>query len=89
MKMMKTKKMAKTIVEAAEKMRLMAKKGVTKVMGRRYYAIVVGERGSDRFDLTSHIHRTKAEALAHRHRIEMTRAYLYVETVSFRSRKAY
>ena len=32
--------------------------------GREYYAVIVGERGSDRFDLTSRIHRTPEEAEA-------------------------
>lgn len=57
--------------------------------GREYYAVIVGERGSDRYDLTSRIHRTPEEAEAHRRRIEMTRAYVYVETVRFRSRRDY
>ena len=41
--------------------------------GREYYAVIVGERGSDRYDLTSRIHHTEEEAEAHRRRIEMTR----------------
>ena len=57
--------------------------------GREYYAVIVGERGSDRYDLTSCIHHTAEEAEAHRRRIEMTRTYVYVETVRFRSRREY
>ena len=32
--------------------------------GREYYAVIVGERGSDRYDLTSRIHHTAEEAEA-------------------------
>ena len=31
--------------------------------GREYYAVIVGERGSDRYDLTSRIHHTAEELL--------------------------
>ena len=50
------------------------------LFGRVYYAVIVGEAGSgNRY----------ASAEAHRHRIEATRAFIYIETVKFRSRKNY
>ncbi len=59
------------------------------LFGRVYYAVIIGERGSDRYDIASQIHLTRASAEAHRHRIEETRTYVYIETVAFRSRHAY
>lgn len=60
----------------------------TYLFGRRCYAVIVGERGSDRYDLASQIHFSKASAEAHRRRIESTRAYVYITTVTFRWRGA-
>lgn len=57
----------------------------TRLFGRKYYAVIVGEAGSDRYDLASQIHPTRQSAQAHRRRIEQTRAYLYVTTVCFRT----
>jgi hypothetical protein len=62
---------------------------VNRIFGRKYYAVVVGERGSNRYDLTSSIHHTREEAENHRLRIEQTRSYIYVETICFRSRLQY
>ena len=55
------------------------------LFGRVYYAVIVGERGSDRYDIASEIHLTQASAEAHRRRIEETRSFVYIETVKFRS----
>lgn len=57
----------------------------TRLFGRKYYAVIIGEAGSDRYDLASQIHPTKQSAQQHRQRIEQTRAYIYVTTVTFRS----
>lgn len=57
-----------------------------RLFGRKYYAVIIGEAGSDRFDLASQIHPTRQSAEAHRRRIEQTRAYVYVTTVAFRTR---
>lgn len=54
------------------------------MLGRKCYAVIVGERGSDRYDICSQIHFTKESAAAHRHRIEETRTYVYIATVTFR-----
>lgn len=56
-----------------------------RLFGRKYYAVIIGEAGSDRYDLASQIHPTRCSAMAHRRRIEQTRAYMYVTTISFRT----
>lgn len=58
----------------------------TFLFGRRCYAVIIGERGSDRYDIASQIHFTKASAEAHRQRIQQTRTYVYITTVTFRWR---
>ena len=57
------------------------------LFGKVYYAVIIGERGSDRYDLASLIHPTRESAEAHRRRIDETRTYLYIETIRFRSRR--
>ena len=57
------------------------------LFGKRYYAIIIGERGSDRYCVASEIHATKSSAEAHRRRIEETRAYQYITTITFRWRR--
>lgn len=62
------------------------KKISERLFGRRYYAVIVGEAGSDRYDIASQIHASRASAEAHRQRIMQTRSYVYITTVKFRSR---
>lgn len=62
------------------------KKISNRLFGRRYYAVIVGEAGSDRYDIASQIHTSRASAEAHRRRIIQTRSYVYITTVKFRSR---
>ena len=59
------------------------------MFGHKYYVNIVNTRGTDICETTSFIHRTKEAALKHRREIEATRTYLWIETVSFRSRKDY
>ena len=54
------------------------------LFGDVYYAVIIGERGSNRYYVASEIHTTRASAEAHRQRIEQTRAYVYITTISFR-----
>lgn len=58
------------------------------LFGTRYYAVIIGERGSDRYYVASEIHPTKSSAEAHRRRIESTRTYVYITTITFRWRRA-
>ena len=59
------------------------------VIGHKYYANIVHTRGTDIFEVSSYIFRTRKQAELHRKSLESTRSYQYVETVSFRSRLPY
>lgn len=59
------------------------------LFGHKYYVNIVGIRGTNEFTCTSRIHRTKAEANQHRREIEDTRSFVFIETISFRSREIY
>ena len=60
------------------------------VFGHKYYANIIRTRGlGGTVDLTSFIHPTKADAIAHQRDILLTASYEYVETISFRSRNLY
>lgn len=59
------------------------------IFGRKYYANIINTRGTDKCELSSFIFHSKEEAEAHRLKLETTMSYLYIETVSFRSRKEY
>ena len=65
------------------------KRVIDKLFGRRYWANVINTRGTDKCELCCFIFRTRAEADEHRRTIEGTFSFMYVETVSFRSRKEY
>ena len=68
-------------------MKKLIEKARKALFGTRCYAIIIGERGSgNRYYVASEIHLTKESALEHRKRIEQTRAYVYVTTISFRWR---
>lgn len=60
------------------------------IFGKKYYANIVNTRGTGKCELTGPIFRTKADAIAHKQaNIDSTYTYMYIETVSFRSRKFY
>lgn len=59
------------------------------IFGHKYYANIVNTRGTDRFELASFIFLTKEEAERHRKKLDTTRTFQYVETISFRSRMVY
>ena len=56
------------------------------LFGDVYYAVIIGERGSDRYYIASEIHTTRASAEEHRRRIEQTRTFVYITTIKFRWR---
>lgn len=66
---------------------------ITKIIdflfGKKYYANIINTRGTGVCELSCFIHCTKADAEAHRLQIQSTMSYIYVETVSFRSRLDY
>lgn len=59
------------------------------IFGYKYYANIINTRGTDRCEICCFIFRNKEEAEAHRTRLSTTASFLYIETVSFRSRKKY
>lgn len=59
------------------------------LLGHKYYVNIVNTRGTSKCEATSYIHCSKADALKHRKEIEQTYSFLFIETVSFRSRKEY
>ncbi len=62
---------------------------IAHVFGHRYYANVINMRGTDRYEVCSFIFASRETAYAHRRELETTRSFLYIETISFRSRKDY
>lgn len=59
------------------------------IFGKKYYANIINIRGSAKCDITSFIHRSKADADRHKRELESTMSYIYIETISFRSRYNY
>ncbi len=59
------------------------------VLGHKYYVNIINTKGTEKCETTSFIHHSRAEADAHRKEIESTSSFLYIETVTFRSRKEY
>lgn len=58
-------------------------------LGHKYYANIVNTRGTSKIEIASYIFPTRQEADAHKSRLQSTRSFQYVETISFRSRKVY
>lgn len=58
-----------------------------RLWGKRCHAIIIGEKGSDRYYMASEIHTSRQSAEAHRQRIEETRTYVYITTITFRWRR--
>lgn len=59
------------------------------LFGRKYYVNIINTIGTEKMEVCSFIFRNKEEAEKHRKTLDTTRSFLYVETVSFRSRKGY
>ena len=62
---------------------------IAHIFGHKYYANIINTRGTDKCEMTSFIWHTKEEAEQHRREIDSTLSFLYIETISFRSRKLY
>lgn len=56
------------------------------LLGRKYYGVVVGQRGAGLYFLNGTFYRTREEAAAYRRSLDANASYMYIETVSFRSR---
>ena len=59
------------------------------LFGRKYYANMVGTKGTEKMEMWSYIFRTKEAADKHRDGLLTTLSFRYIETISFRSRKEY
>lgn len=59
------------------------------VFGHKYYANIINTRGTDKCEISSYIFRDKQGAMEHKKKLETTLSYMWIETVSFRSRKDY
>ena len=59
------------------------------LFGHKYYANIVNRIGTDEIIISNYIFRSKAEAEEHRRTFATNASFLFVETVSFRSRKDY
>ena len=62
---------------------------IAHLFGHKYYVNIVNTKGTDKCETTSFIHGSKAEAEAHKRDIQSTSSFIWVETVSFRSRMVY
>jgi len=59
------------------------------ILGHKYYANIINTRGTDRCEISCFIFHSKEEAEQHRRTIDSTRSFLFIETVTFRSRIDY
>lgn len=59
------------------------------VLGQKYWANIINTRGTERCELSCFIFTTREDADNHRRDLESNATFLYIETVSFRSRKQY
>jgi hypothetical protein len=60
---------------------------VDALLGRKYYAVVVGTRGKEMYFLTSDIFKSRAEAEQRREELRSNATFYYVEMHSFRSQR--
>ena len=59
------------------------------ILGNKYYANIVNTRGTNRCEISCFIFHTKQEAERHKQSLYDNRSFMFVETISFRSRKQY
>ena len=59
------------------------------IFGRKYYANIINTRGTDKCEICCFIFHDKEEALEHKRKLDTTMSFMFIETVSFRSRKEY
>lgn len=62
---------------------------LTHLLGNKYYANIINTRGTSKCEISCFIFHTKEEALKHKFSLDTTRSFMFIETVSFRSRKKY
>lgn len=59
------------------------------ILGRKYYANIINTRGTDKYEISCFIFASKAEADRHRDSLMTNASFMFIETISFRSRIAY
>lgn len=59
------------------------------VFGQKYWANIINTRGTDRCELSCFIFTTKEDADKHKQDLDATASFIWIETISFRSRKQY
>ncbi|MYM12892.1 hypothetical protein [Muribaculum intestinale] len=59
------------------------------LLGKKYYAVIINTRGTNRCEISSIIFPTLAAAEKHKNELSATFSYQWVETISFRSRNDY
>lgn len=62
---------------------------LTHILGNKYYANIINTRGTSKCEISCFIFHNKEEALEHKIKLDTTRSFMFIETVSFRSRKKY
>ena len=62
---------------------------LTHIFGFKYYANIINTRGTSKCEISCFIFHSKEEALKHKLTLDTTRSFMFIETVSFRSRKKY
>ena len=56
------------------------------VFGRKYYANIVATKGTTKQEICSYVFCTRAAANRHHQEIDASMSFLFIETISFRSR---
>lgn len=59
------------------------------VLGQKYWANIINTRGTEHCEICCFIFTTREDAEQHRRDLDANASFLYIETVSFRSRKQY
>ena len=59
------------------------------ILGYKYYANIINTRGTFKYEISCFIFRTKEEAMRHRMSLDTNLSFMYIETISFRSRHEY
>ena len=59
------------------------------LFGRKYWCNIVNTRGTEKCEMSSFIFGSKAESEKHKERLYANASFMYMETISFRSRKEY
>jgi len=62
---------------------------ISMILGQKYWANIINTRGTERCELACFIFTTREDAEKHKQDVDNTASFMWVETVSFRSRKRY